>query len=181
VISQATAQRLWPNQDGLGRTLRLVSGRRAEPSLQRYHVVRIIGIARDVTSGWIAGTTDKTLIYFPANTHAAGTTLLIRVQGDVETAKRKLDSDLMAAYPGAVDEIYPMRSFVAIGIYPFRVAYWVSSAIGLLALLLTVSGVYGVVSYVVSQRTKEIGVRMAMGATTHAVAGLILNSEIKVD
>jgi len=60
------------------------------------------------------------------------------------------------------------------------VAYWVSSAIGILALLLTVSGVYGVISYVVSQRTKEIGIRIAMGATTRAVTGLVLKQSMRL-
>jgi predicted permease len=180
VISQATAQQLWPNQDALGRSLRVVPGRRMVPSLPRSQVVSVVGIARDVMSGWIGMGVDKALVYFPATERAAGTTLLARVRGDVETARRKLDVDLNAIFPGAVDEINKLQAFVAGNIYPFRVAYWVSSAIGMLALLLTVSGIYGVLSYVVSQRTKEIGIRMAMGATTRAVAGRVLKESMKL-
>ena len=180
VISQATAQQLWPNQDAVGRSLRLVPGRRIAPSLQRYQVVSVVGIARDAMSGWIGYGVDKALVYFPATQRAAGATLLVRVSGDVETTKRRLEGDLSAISPGAVDEIHKMQEFVAGNIYPFRVAYWVSSAIGVLALLLTVSGIYGVISYVVSQRTKEIGIRMAMGATTRAVTGLVLRQSMKL-
>jgi hypothetical protein len=180
VISQATAQQLWPNQDALGRSLRLVRGRRIPPGLQRYQVVSVVGIARDAMSGWIGNGMDKALIYFPATQQTAGTTLLVRVRGDVETGRRKLEADLATISPGAIDEIHKMQEFVAVNIYPFRVAYWVSSAIGVLALLLTVSGIYGVLSYVVSQRTKEIGIRMAMGATTGGVAGLVLRQSLKL-
>ena len=59
-------------------------------------------------------------------------------------------------------------------------AYWLSSAIGLLALLLTLSGIYGVLSYVISQRTKEIGIRMALGATSRSVTGLVLRQSMKL-
>jgi ABC-type antimicrobial peptide transport system permease subunit len=55
-----------------------------------------------------------------------------------------------------------------------------SSAIGLLALLLTLSGIYGVISFVISQRTKEIGIRMAMGAASGAVTGLVLMQSMRL-
>ena len=148
--------------------------------MQRYQVVSVVGIARDVTSVWIGNGVDKALVYFPATVRSAGTTLLVRVHGDVETARRKLEADLTAISPSAVDEIHKLQAFVEGNIYPFRVAYWVSSAIGVLALLLTVSGIYGVLSYVVSQRTKEIGIRMAMGATTRTVTGLVLKQSMRL-
>jgi hypothetical protein len=81
-------------------------------------------------SGLIGRSVDKALIYYPATQRAAGATLLVRVRGDVETARRKLEGDLTAISPGAVDEIHKLQEFVAGNIYPFRVAYWVSSAIG---------------------------------------------------
>src|SRR5260221_4948354 len=94
---------------------------------------------------------------------------MVRVHGDAETARRKLDADLSTIDPAAVQQIHKMQEFLAVGTYPFRVAHWVSTLVGALALLLTLSGIYGVLSYVVSLRTKEIGIRMAMGATTKAV------------
>ncbi len=59
-------------------------------------------------------------------------------------------------------------------------AYWGTAAIGLLTLLLTGTGIYGVVAFAVSQRTKEIGIRMALGATHTAVSSLILKQSMRL-
>jgi putative ABC transport system permease protein len=174
IISQTAAQRLWPNQVATGRSLRLISDRRP---------VNIIGIARDEISRWIANGEDKSLVYFPSNPRAAGNKLYVGVHSDAEAARRKIEADLTAIDPNAVEQIrrLQIREWVAEDAdYTMRVAYWLSSAIGLLALLLTLSGIYGVVSYVISQRTKEIGIRMALGATSHAVTGLVLKQSIRL-
>jgi predicted permease len=182
VISQTTARQLWPNQEAVGRSLRLVPGPRTEPDLLRYQLVRVIGIARDDISRWIINGEDKTLVYFPSTPQAAGNVVFVGVHGDVETARRGLEAGLTAIDPGAVDEIhrFQVREFVVEEAYSFRVAYWLSAAIGVLALLLTLSGIYGVVAFVVSQRTKEIGIRMAMGATTGAVTGLVVKQSMRL-
>jgi ABC-type antimicrobial peptide transport system permease subunit len=73
-----------------------------------------------------------------------------------------------------------MDSALAAQLYPFLAAYWVSSAIGGVALLLTLSGIYGVLSYLVTQRTKEIGIRVALGASTRSVATLVLKQSLKL-
>ena len=60
-----------------------------------------------------------------------------------------------------------------------RIAFWVTVVLGGLALVLTLSGLFSVLSYVVEQRAKEIGVRMALGATTRNVAGLVLSQSLR--
>jgi ABC-type antimicrobial peptide transport system permease subunit len=183
VISQTTAQRLWPNRDAVGMSLRVAPNQRTEPALRRPQVVSVIGIARDEISRWMNNGEDKSLVYFPGNSHAAGSQIFVGVHGDVETARRQIDADLTAILPNAVEDIRKLqiREWVAEdAYYTLHLAYWLSSAIGLLALLLTLSGIYGVLSYVISQRTKEIGIRMAMGATSSAVTGLVLKQSMRL-
>jgi predicted permease len=183
VISQAAAQRLWPNQEAVGQSLSLIPDRTTEPRLRRYQTVNVIGVARDELSRWIGSGEDKSLVYLPSSPRAAGNEVFIGSHGDIEAARHKIEADLTALDPDAIKQIQKIqiREWVAEdAYYTFRVAYWLSSAIGLLALLLTLSGIYGVLSYVISQRTKEIGIRMAMGATTGVVTGLVLKQSMKL-
>ena len=178
IISQATAHKLWPNRDALGQSMRLMPDARTGHTARHYSTVRVVGIARDVVSGFIGNGLDSTCVYFPVNLQSPGSALLVRVHGDAETARRKLEAGLTALDPGAIEQIHKMQEFVAGQIYPFQVAYWLGSAVGGLALLLTLSGIYGVLSYAVSQRTKEIGIRIAMGATERGVTGLVLKQSM---
>jgi ABC-type antimicrobial peptide transport system permease subunit len=59
-------------------------------------------------------------------------------------------------------------------------AFWISGFLGGLALLLTASGIYGVLSYLVGQRTKEIGIRIALGASTNDIVRLVLSNSVKL-
>ena len=182
IVSQTTARRILPNQDAVGQSLRVVPNRTSTAQIQRYQSVRVIGVSRDDISRWITNGDERTLVYFPSTARAQGNTFFVAVRGDVETARRELDSHLAAIDPNAVDEIhrFQVRDFVAEEAYTFRVAYWGAAAIGVLALLLTLTGIYGVVAFVVSQRTREIGIRMALGATSAAVTSLMLKQSMRL-
>ena len=104
----------------------------------------------------------------------------MRVSGDTETARRSLDAALAIAAPGAVREIHKLQEFVAGRLYPFRAAYAVAAAVGLLALLLTITGVYGVVSYLVTQRAKEISIRFALGADVGKIVTLVVRHSLRL-
>ena len=72
-----------------------------------------------------------------------------------------------------------LRTMAGMQTYMLQIAFWVAVVLGGLALVLTVSGLFSVLSYVVEQQAKEIGVRMALGATTRNVARLVLSQSLR--
>jgi ABC-type antimicrobial peptide transport system permease subunit len=116
-------------------------------------------------------------LYLPIGIDSPGTSLALRVHGDPDVARRALLDRLSNTDP-ALDDIGTLRATTGMTAYVLRTAFSVTVALGALALVLTLSGLFSVLSYVVAQRTKEIGLRMALGATTLNVAGLVLRQSL---
>jgi predicted permease len=182
IVSQTAARRLWPNGEAIGESLQMAADPRMPggTKIRRYSRVEVVGVAGDIATGYGDSESDKTALYLPASSHDAGTVLVARVNGDTETARRAIDAALTAVDPGAVEHIHKMQELVVGRVYPLRVAYWLSGMIGGLALILTISGIYGLLSCVVAERGKEMGIRMALGATTSAVTGLVLKQSLRL-
>lgn len=171
IVSRAAARRLFGSENPVGQMMHL-TGRPARE-------VQIIGVAGDIVTCCVAYGKDPALIYLPTDPSTRGA-VLARVRGNVETERRGLDTRLAHSVPGGINDIHSLDQHRAGGLYAFRAASLVGLAVGGLALLLTVSGVYGAVSYLVAQRTKEIGVRMALGATAGGIAALVLNQSLRI-
>ncbi len=84
------------------------------------------------------------------------------------------------AVPGGVEGIFSVEEMLRLRVYPFQALFAITGFLGGLALLMTVSGIYGVLSYVVSQRRKEFGIRMALGADTRAITRSLLRQTLRL-
>jgi ABC-type antimicrobial peptide transport system permease subunit len=120
------------------------------------------------------------VIYFPDPLTAPGTAVLVRVAGDVDALRDRIDHVLSSADSGAVQETHTLTSSLAVQVYPFRAAHWVATAIGLIALGLTITGIHGVMAYVVAQRQREFGIRMALGASPGTLVSLVLTHAVRL-
>jgi ABC-type lipoprotein release transport system permease subunit len=117
-------------------------------------------------------------VYMPIDDAAAGTSLALRVHGDPERARSALIERLSAIDPDP-GEVMTLRTMAGLQGYLLAIPFWLMLVLGTLALLLTLSGLFSVLSYLVEQRTREIGVRMALGATRGSIGALVLSQSAR--
>jgi macrolide transport system ATP-binding/permease protein len=181
VISQATARAFWPGEDPIGKTIRAVDAN--DRRLVNLHIpgeIRVVGIAADVIHGWVFEGRDRTFIYLPvseSNAKQAGQ-MLVLFRGDEYAGLHHLRQAIMARWPDFAGETVPMSAVLSVQIYPFRAAAWLGWLLGLVAMALSVSGMYGVMTYLVNQRSKEIGIRMALGASPAGVVAMVMRRSV---
>jgi len=140
--------------------------------LMQARMVTVVGVARDVPGLRFTGIKEAG-VFLPTGLDVEKTSMVARVQGEPNLARQALLDRLTKIDPN-MGTIITMRSVARTETFFLQTAFWVSLMLGGLALLLTVSGLFSVLSYLVEQRTPEIGLRMALGASPRAVTQLVL-------
>lgn len=177
IINQRMAEKLWPGQDPIGKRFKRLD----DPDTS--HVVEIVGVARNAQIDDILG--QDTMHYFIPITqdYKSKQTLQLRTAGAPAALARpvvEIIHQMDAAMP-----VYDVTTMEAVlnginGLFLFRLGASLATLLGGLGLVLAIIGVYGVISYTAVQRTREIGIRIALGAQRNQIVSGILKQGLAI-
>ena len=174
IISEAMARRYWPAGDALGRILRRPDPAEAD--------LTVVGVASDINMRSL-GEAPRDVVYepFAQSERSPLLNILVRSTSDaavmapaIVTAAREVDPDLQ------IIQSTTMARHLALSRLPSQAFAFLLSAFGAMAMALAVVGLYGLVRYTVARRTREVGIRMALGADAASVARLLAGGGVRL-
>jgi predicted permease len=169
VVSESTARRFWPGENPIGKRFRV--GR--ERTLKE-----VIGVAKDVHSTDLAQA-DPTFVYLPQRVGDYSGALLARGSGNNAAISSSVLEEAHALDANVLVRTSSLEDNLNLWEVPARVTAALGAVLGIAGLLLASMGIYGVVSHTVSQRTKEIGIRMSLGANKRDVLRMMMRQIIR--
>jgi hypothetical protein len=169
ILSATTARNLWPGGDPIGRTLLW-----QRPAIDAVDTLQVVGVAADAQVTAL-GQIDPYYVYVPGE----GGALLVKGRSDVATTVAGIRAAVRAVDPALLVTVLPLEATLAWSRGISGTVTTLFGGLGVLALVLAAVGIYGVVAFAVAGRYREIGVRLALGATANGVLGLVLRQTMR--
>jgi predicted permease len=196
VINESTVHKLWPQlkdpgaaigkQIGIGAAAMKADADNMQAKTasgivtNNFPQYEVIGIAGDTRSGWVMQP-DDTFLYVPLiPDNPLGEYLMVRTQGDPNSAMAAVRGEAAALDLRLNVALQRTAEHLELQMIPFRIAARIATTLGVLALFLAAVGLYGVMSFVVTQRKREIGIRMALGAEPRTVVALFVRQGLRL-
>ncbi len=182
VVNQSFVKKVLGGRNALGRRIRYRSASNDGQLLSLERWMEIVGVVRDM--GMATEPVPKTAgVYLPLTLRGAASVMIAaRVSGDMRAATQNLRSIVTKADPTLrVSDVQPLASIPTNALKPINYVVRALSLVSFAALVLALSGIYAVMSFTVSRRTREIGIRVALGSRpSHVVLAILRRPLIQV-
>jgi predicted permease len=177
IVNETLAKRLWPNEDPIGRrittTIRQIGplARRMVPGDEH----EVVGVVRDIRNTSLRAEPEPAMYFAPGQFPARKMQVVVRARGDANQVAAIVREEVRRLDPMLpLGEVRPMARVLASVVDPPRFVMLLMAAFAILALTLAAVGIYGMLSYAVSHRRREFGIRLALGARPSGVLALIV-------
>ncbi len=169
VINETLARRLWPGEDPVGKRLAM----RGDKTMSE-----VVGVVKDGKYHTL-GEAPVAVVF--RGQLPPGRTLVVRTAGDSRTLLDEIRREVPIVDPlMAATGVQSVEEYMALPLFPARTVGWLLGVSGILAVVMTAIGLFGVIAYMVSQRTHEIGVRMALGARRSDVMKMVMGQGLRL-
>jgi predicted permease len=178
IVDERLAQHFWPNSDPLGRRMYFPDDPKNLLKIDEHTVwLTVVGVARTLRYEHLEDKGANVGAFYCPITQDADSnfTFALKTVGDTDSAVRALRAEIARLDPDlAVFDVHSMSERIDLSLASRRTSMLLANAFGGVALFLATLGIYGVLAYLVAQRTREIGIRVALGSSRAAILGLVL-------
>jgi len=173
LVSEVMAERWWPGEDPLGRRFKFGD------ETSDFPWVTVVGVVRNIRKASLRAE-DRESVYMPLRQLAQlEMHVIVRTETDPRSLAGAMQSAVWEMEPNLpVDNVWTMKGLVSDSIWQSRLTSWVVTLFSVLALVMTATGLFGMISYHVSRRTHEIGLRLALGASRATVVRSVLGRSL---
>ncbi len=175
ILNQGAARMLFPNEDAVGKRLKVQWGPAGNP------IVEVVGVVADIRHDGVSTPPQPCLFMANDQQPFPFTSLIVRTTGEPANLQNALRNQIRAVDPDqGIAKMVPLQQMVSDSIARPRLETVVLTAFGVIALGLACIGLYGLIAFSVAQRLREIGIRIALGASRAGVFRLILGDGLRL-
>jgi putative ABC transport system permease protein len=184
IVDERLAQHFWPDRDPVGRRMYMPADDKDLLKIDEHTVwLTVVGVARNLRYENLDGSGAPVGAYYFPNSQqpAVGFTFALKTASDPGSIVRALRGEISRLDPDlAVFDVHSMSERIDLSLSSRRTSMLLANAFGGVALFLATLGIYGVLAYLVARRTREIGIRVALGSTRAGILRLVLREGLQL-